>query len=505
MNILFVSPEVLPFAKTGGLADVSSALPEALNSLGHKCSIIMPMYRKVRENGFHPSTLRSNIKVNLGQKKYTFNLLFLRHQNTDVYFVDNKEFFDRDELYGTPKADYQDNAVRFAFFAKAILSVINDIGKIDIIHCNDWQSSLLPLYLRIPLNPPFPKGEISENPTFSKGEIGGFKTVFTIHNMAYQGLFDPNVMSSIDIPQDLFAMDKLEFYGKLNFMKAGIIYSDAVTTVSKGYAREILTKEFGCGLDGLLRARMSSISGILNGVDYTEWNPKTDKYIVKNYDAKGKGKIGGLDNKTECKKALLKLFNLPFDDKKPVIGMITRLVGQKGLDLVAERIEDIISLNTYFVLLGTGNEKYNSMFKDIANKYKNRTRIEIGFDNALAHKIEAGSDIFLMPSRYEPCGLNQMYSLKYGTVPVVRATGGLDDTISDFDPVTKKGNGFKFSEASGDALFTVLKRAVGVYKDQKMWNTLRLNGMNCNFSWGNSAREYVKLYERIMSTQPFIK
>ncbi|MEW6087879.1 MAG: glycogen synthase GlgA [bacterium] len=473
MNILFVSSEVFPFAKTGGLADVSGALPEALNNLEHKCSIIMPMYRKVRENGFHPSNIKSNIKVKLGQDEYNFNLLFLKHNNTDVYFIDRKEFFDRDGLYGTPGSDHADNALRFAFFAKAVVSVIKNIGKIDIIHCNDWQSSLLPLYLK-------------------NAGLDKIKTVLTIHNLAYQGLFAPDTLSSIGLSWDYFTMDKLEFYGKVSFLKAGIIYSDAVTTVSRGYAREILTPEFGCGLEGLLQTRKDSLYGIINGVDYNEWNPLNDKYIAKNYSEKN------LNDKTECKKDLLKSFSLPFDSRKPVIGMITRLAAQKGLDLVAERIEEILSLNVYLVLLGTGDEKYNNMFKDIAGKYKGKAGIKIGFDNTLAHKIEAGSDMFLMPSRYEPCGLNQMYSLKYGTVPVVRATGGLDDTISDFDHFTKKGNGFKFLNATIDALYAVLKRAVEVYKDSKSWHILQLNGMHCDFSWENSAKEYVELYKKIL-------
>ena len=471
MNILFVSSEVFPFAKTGGLADVSNALPDALNTLKHKCSIIMPMYRKVIENGFYPPVLKKNLKIDLGQREYVFDLLSMRHKNTDVYFIDNEEFFNRDGLYGTPEADHPDNALRFAFFAKAVLSVVNDIGKIDVIHCNDWQSALLPLLI--------------------KNANLKIKTVFTIHNMAYQGLFDPNVMPSIGLPWDLLTMNKLEFYGKLSFIKAGIIYSDAVTTVSDRYSKEILTSEFGCGLDGLLRTRVSSIYGILNGVDYSEWNPKTDIYIAGKYNEKD------LTGKIECKKNLLKIFKLPFNDKKPVIGMITRLTSQKGLDLVADRIKDILSLNTYFVLLGTGDEKYNNLFKKIAEKYKGKVGAKIGFDNALAHQIEAGSDIFLMPSRYEPCGLNQMYSLKYGTVPVVRETGGLDDTIYDFDPATKKGNGFKFSVSSGDALFTALKRAVEVYRDNKKWQILQLNGMKCDFSWKSSAKEYVELYKKI--------
>jgi starch synthase len=318
-------------------------------------------------------------------------------------------------------------------------------------------------------------------------------TLFTIHNMGYQGLFSPEIMPLIDLPWEFFTPDTLEFYGKLNFMKAGIVYSDAISTVSKKYAQEILTQEFGCGLDGLLKTRSSSLYGITNGADYNEWSPEIDKYIIKNYD------VETLKDKEDCKKDLLKEFKLPFDNKKPVIGMVTRLAEQKGIDLVANCIDEVISLGAYFVLLGTGDEKYNELFKTIAQKYKKSVGVMIAFNNAIAHKIEAGSDIFVIPSRYEPCGLNQMYSLKYATVPVVRATGGLDDTIEDFNPATNKGNGFKFADASADELYTALKKAVQLYKDKKKWQALQLNALRCDFSWEKSAKEYTKLYKKILS------
>ncbi|MEK6714975.1 MAG: glycogen synthase GlgA [Candidatus Omnitrophota bacterium] len=474
MNIVLVSPEVAPFAKTGGLSDVSGALPIAINNLGagHKCSVVLPFYQMVRESGFGPKLLRTE-KIRLGSEEFNAGIFFLRHENTDIYFIENRKFYDRQQLYGLPSGDYPDNHLRFAFFAKAAISLINYLGNVDLIHCNDWQSGLIPLYLRLSGN--------------------YIKTLFTIHNMAYQGLFDPQVIPLLDIPQEFFTPERLEFYGKFSFMKAGIIYSDAVSTVSKGYAREILTPEFGCGLSGLLQTRSSSLYGIVNGVDYKEWSPQTDKYIVQNFDE------NTLDYKLDCKKDLLKTFGLKFDARKPVLAVVTRLAEQKGIDIIAEVLKDILGLGAYFILLGTGNEKYNNLFSDIAKKHKNCVGVEIGFDNALAHKIEAGSDMFLMPSRYEPCGLNQMYSLKYGTIPVVRATGGLDDTIEDFNPANNQGNGFKFAEASAAAFYATIKRAVTLYKDKKKWLILQKNGLKCDFSWNKSAGDYLELFERILS------
>ncbi|MFH1354615.1 MAG: glycogen synthase, partial [Candidatus Omnitrophota bacterium] len=343
----------------------------------------------------------------------------------------------------------------------------------DIIHCNDWQTALIPLYLK-------------------KSPGNKIKTLFTIHNMAYQGLFNPTVMPELDLPPELFTSDTLEFYGNLNFMKSGIIYSDAISTVSQRYSQEIQSKDFGCGLDGLLRTRKSELYGIANGADYEVWSPKRDKHIAVNYDLKSIAK------KEECKKDLLKYFGLVYDKKKPVISMITRLAEQKGIDLVADNIKKILDLGAYFVLLGTGDEKYNKLFTQISQQYKDSTGIKIAFDNTLAHKIEAGSDMFLMPSRYEPCGLNQIYSLKYGTVPIVSATGGLEDTIQDFNPSSLSGNGLKISPLSSENLYATIKKATKLYTDKKKWLALQKNGLKSDFSWEKSAKNYLKLYEKII-------
>jgi len=479
MHILFVSSEVVPFAKTGGLADVIGILPQALAKLNCKTSIILPFHRAVRKNGFKPSLLKTDVKIDIGKKTDTFNLYYIKHNAVNVYFVEKDEYFDRDYLYGTQHGDYPDNAIRYGFFAKAVLSSIPHLEKVDILHLNDWQSALTSLYLKLYY--------AKEN------AFKDIKTLFTIHNLAYQGLFEKEVMSSLSLPEELYNINALEFYGKVSFMKAGIIYSDAISTVSKGYAREILTPDFGCGLDGLLRTRKKDLYGILNGIDYSVWNPATDKFIYKNYDSKN------MAPKLECKKALFKELGLKYDESKPLIGVITRLAEQKGVDLIAHAMDDILSLGTDFVLLGTGDVKYNNLFKEIEKSYKDKVSINIIFDEVLAHKIEAASDFFLMPSRYEPCGLNQMYSLKYATVPIVRAVGGLDDTITEFNPQTGKGNGFRFSDASTQALVITLKKAMRIYKDKKLWNTLLKNCLACDFSWDSSAEQYNQLYNKLLS------
>ena len=477
MNILLISPEVFPFAKTGGLADVAGALPEAINKNGHNASVILPFYQAVRKNGWTPELFKKNIPVRINNREELFNLYLLKHNNVKVYFIDKKEYYDREFLYGTPQSDYPDNAFRFSFFAKAIIASIPYVGKQDILHCNDWQSGLAPLYLKL-----FHSAE----PLYKNVKI-----VFTIHNMAYQGLFQRDVMQYIDIPESLFTPEGLEFWGRLNFMKAGIIYSDAITTVSKGYSREILLPEFGCGLEGLLRTREKNLYGIVNGVDYSVWNPAVDKFIAKKYSEKD------LSAKEACKKDLVKEFGMKYDTKRPLVGMITRLAEQKGIDLVANSMKDIIKLGADFVLLGFGDEKYNNIFKDLAKKYKKNVGVKIAFDNVLSHKIEAGCDMFLMPSRYEPCGLNQLYSLKYATVPIVRAVGGLDDTIENFNPSTKKGNGFKFKDASIEALLGAIKDAAAIFKNKKLWNTLLQNCLSCDYSWDSSAEKYIKLYKNL--------
>ncbi|MDP8230848.1 MAG: glycogen synthase GlgA [Candidatus Gorgyraea atricola] len=468
MNILFVSSEVFPFAKTGGLADVAAALPVALFKKGHTCSIILPFYKCVKESGFTPE---------LFKKEKGFELYFLNHEGVNVYFIKKDEYFDRDQLYGTPQGDYPDNALRFGFFAKSVIASIPHIGKIDILHCNDWQSALIPLYIRL----------------FHKELI--VKILFTIHNMAYQGLFNREVMRVLGLPKNLFTMNRLEFWGRLNFMKAGIIYSDVLSTVSKGYSREILTQEFGCGLDGLLQTRKKDLYGIVNGADYSIWNPETDDLIIKKYSK------DDLSGKVECKKDLLKQFDIEYSAERPVIGMITRLAEQKGIDLVADSMEEMLNLGVDFVLLGFGDQKYNNIFKDLAKRYKGRVGAKIDFDNALAHKIEAGSDMFLMPSRYEPCGLNQLYSMKYATVPVVRAVGGLDDTVENFNPATKKGNGFKFKHATKDAVLSAIKKATSLYKDKPSWSALLQNSLSCDFSWSSSAEKYEELYAKLLNSK----
>ena len=479
MHLLFVSSEVFPFAKTGGLADVMGVLPQEIAKLSNESSVILPLYKEVRQNGFKPALFKSNIKIKMGRDTDTFNLYFEKYGKVNVYFVEKDKYYDRDYIYGTPQGDYPDNAMRFGFLAKAVLASIPHIGRIDIIHLNDWQTALIPIYIKL----------------FHKNKPGfkNIKTIFTIHNLAYQGLFGRDVLEPLNLPDKLFTPEALEFYGKISFMKTGILYSDAITAVSEGYAREILTEEFGCALEKFLRARKENLHGILNGVDYSVWNPRTDKSIKKNYDG------SDFSGKAECKTDLFKYFGIELDGRKPLVGMITRLAQQKGIDIVAEAMEDMLNLGINFVLLGTGDETYNKLFKNIEKKHKGQVGIKVAFDDVLAHKIEAGCDFFLMPSRYEPCGLNQMYSLKYATVPVVRAVGGLDDTIEEFDPSTKKGNGFRFKDASKAAILTALKKAISVYNNKESWNTLLKNCVTYDFSWHQSAEKYNKLYLSMLS------
>ena len=476
MNILFVSPEVFPFAKTGGLADVIGALPEAIAKKGHTSSTILPYYQLVKKNGFKPSVFKKNISLRLDNREELFNLLLLKHNGVDVYFIEKNEYYNREFLYGTPQGDYFDNAFRFGFYAKAILASIPYIGKQDILHCNDWQSGLVPLYI---------KTHHQNDPMLNKTKV-----LFTVHNMAYQGLFVKDVTPYLDISWDLFNLSGVEFWDKLSFMKAGMVFSDAISTVSKGYSKEILTAEFGCGLDGLLRSREKDLYGIINGVDYSVWSPAVDKFIAQKYDEKD------LSGKVACKKDLAEAFEIKYNAKRPLIAMITRLAEQKGIDLVVNIMEDILK-DSDFVILGFGDEKYNNIFQDLAKKYKGKVGVSVKFDNALSHKIEAGADMFLMPSRYEPCGLNQMYSLKYATVPIVRAVGGLDDTIQNFNPATKKGNGFKFKDATNEALSRSIKEAVATFKNKKLWDELLKNCVACDYSWKSSAEQYLKLYKNL--------
>lgn len=484
LKILFVSSEVTPFAKTGGLADVSGSLPQALEMLGHQVVIVMPLYRSVREGEHDIRQVEKPLSVPFrGQNLETLAFTAKTGEDIPVYFIQREEFFDRSGLYGTSQGDYFDNPERFIFFSRSVLELCRSLDlQPDIIHCHDWQTSLVLVYL---------SNLYSNIPTLSKA-----RGVFTIHNLAYQGVFPKEMMSVSELPLELFSMRGLEYYGKMNFMKGGIVFSDAITTVSQKYAQEIQTPEYGYGLEGVLRQRSADIYGVLNGVDYTSWNPKTDPHIASNYEAKD---FGG---KKRCKEELLTIFKLRGSDEFPVIGMISRLADQKGFDILADALDSLMKLGLYLVILGTGDAKYERQFTSLGKRYPGRLGVKIAFDNILAHKIEAGSDMFLMPSKYEPCGLNQMYSLKYGTIPIVRATGGLDDTIREFNPESQKGNGFKFKPYSSSDLIKAVKRAIYIHKNKLLWTRLVTNAMKEDFSWPKSAKKYEQIYRSISAKAP---
>lgn len=480
MKILFTSSEVTPFAKTGGLADVAGSLPLALASTGHEVAVVTPLYRSTKEGKHELKEHEKMLSVPFkGQSLVTRVFLTTMGSGIPVYFVQRDEFFDRSGLYGTADGDYIDNPERFIFFSRSVLELSKHIEyKPDIVHCHDWQTSLVPVYM---------KTIYRNDPGLKKA-----RSVFTIHNLAYQGSFPKETMSISALPPDLFSIKGLEYYGKMNFMKGGILFSDKITTVSERYAKEIQSPEYGYGLDGVLGDRSADIIGILNGVDYTLWDPKTDPHIAANYDVKD------LSGKQRCKDDLVMEFDLKGVDKSPIIGMISRLADQKGFDILAEAVEDLLKLDLCLVILGSGDAKYEKQYAELGKKHPGRLGVRLAFDNPLAHKIEAGSDMFLMPSKYEPCGLNQMYSLKYGTIPIVRATGGLDDTIKEFNPEKGKGNGFKFGAYSSVELIKAVKRARYLYRNKLLWTALVKNAMKEDFSWQKSARKYGEVYSRAL-------
>jgi starch synthase len=477
MHIAFVASECVPYSKTGGLADVVGALPRALAALGHQVSVYLPLYRQTKISD--PETVVHSITVPFDDK-YRFCSVVAGAASAGIkfYFVDYPPYFDREALYGTSAADYPDNAERFALFSRAVLEASKVLGVPHVFHCHDWQSALVPVMLRT---------LYAEDPAFR--EVG---TVFTIHNMGYQGLFPPDILPLLMLPWDLLTISKMEFFGQVNFLKGALVFSDYVTTVSKKYSQEIQTTEYGFGLEGVLRNRAATVTGILNGVDYDEWSPQTDKFIAAKFSPQD------LSGKLKCKQNLLNAYGVTnADPKVPVIGIVSRFAAQKGFDLIAQIMDRLAREEMIMVVLGAGDKLYEEMFARLNKQFPNKIAIKVAYDNAIAHKIEAGADMFLMPSRYEPCGLNQIYSLKYGTVPIVRATGGLDDTIDPWDARTGKGTGFKFSEYVGEALLATVKQALAAYRDQSSWQTLMRNGMTRDFSWGASAREYGKVYERV--------
>ncbi len=484
MNIAFVASEGVPFSKTGGLADVVGALPRALASLGHQVSVYLPRYRQTKLAD--AATVLRSVTVPFDDEyRFSSVVTTAAQGNIRFYFVEYPAYFDRDALYGTPAGDYPDNAERFALFCRTVLEASKILGVPQIFHCHDWQAALVPVLLRT---------IYSEDPAFK--DTG---TVFTIHNMGYQGLFSPDTLPLLMLPWDLFTITKMEFFGQVNFLKGALTYSDYVTTVSKKYSQEIQTAEYGFGLEGVLRDRSATVTGILNGVDYDEWSPQSDKFVAAKYSPQD------LSGKAKDKQDLLEAFGVKnADPKLPVIGIVSRFAAQKGFDLIAQIADRLAREEMIIVALGAGDKAYEDMFLRLNKQFPNKIAVKVAYDNAIAHKIEAGADMFLMPSRYEPCGLNQIYSLKYGTVPIVRATGGLDDTIEPWDARTGKGTGFKFTDYTGESLLLTIRQALLAYRDQTSWQVLMRNGMNKDFSWNASAREYGKVYEKVkqMRTVP---
>src|SRR5579863_1834953 len=474
MRILFVASEGLPFSKTGGLADVVEALPKALVARGHEVAVVLPRYR-----GTQASTMvLPSLTVPLGKRlRFPAVLDGTLLNGVRYFFVDDPAYFDRDGLYGGPAGDFPDNAERYSEFCRAAIEISKHVWPTDVFHCHDWQTGLVPVLLRT---------SYGDDPVVKELPV-----VLTIHNMGYHGQFRRDVLARAGIPEVVFNPGALEFYGDVNFLKGGLVYSDYLSTVSPTYAKEIQTREFGYGLDGVVRGRGDRVVGILNGVDYTTWNPAKDSFIAAKYSAKD------LAGKQSCKQDLLQMFGLANDNPhRAVLGIVSRFADQKGFDLIADRAHEMLREDVMLVVLGTGDRRYEDLFRALANAYPGRVGVKFAYDNAVAHKIEAGADIFLMPSRYEPCGLNQIYSLKYGTVPVVRATGGLDDTIESFDPGTGRGTGFKFQAYDGPSLLGAIHEALSVLRNEPaVWRRIQLNGMNKDFSWQFSAAEYAKLYE----------
>lgn len=471
-----IGSEALPFAKTGGLADVLGALPQALARLGWNVTVALPRYR-----GTDAGLLVDRALVTIGG--YQIDVAFYEAPMGDgarAILLDAPALYDRDSLYSTGDTDYPDNARRFGILARAALEFAARQGRPpDVVHAHDWQAGLAPVYL---------KTLFAAHPV-----LGGTPSVFTIHNMAYQGLFQPDWLPRLDLPWSLLSIDQLEFWGRISFLKGGINHADFVTTVSPQYAAEIQTPEYGFGFDGILRARAGSLVGVLNGIDVAQWDPMGDPFLPEPFSA------ADISGKRAAKAALLSRFGLPSDDlalRRPLIGMISRMVDQKGLDLIAALGDRLPALGAAFTILGTGEPRYEGFWRDMAARYPDRVGARIGFDEGLAHLIEGGADMFLMPSRFEPCGLNQMYSLRYGTVPIVRRVGGLADTVTDYAHGRPGATGFVFEEHAPEALHTTLQRALVVFENAGEWRTLQAAGMAADHSWDRSAREYVKIYER---------
>ncbi len=489
LKVLFVTSEVVPFVKTGGLADVSSALPQKLQELGHQVRIVVPKYGSIDERKYkiHEVVRLKDLTTKIGKKEVTYSLrssfLIGSKVRVQIYFLDNEEYFgSRHSLYTDPikGTNYKDNDERFILLSKSVFELIDKLGWVpDVIHLNDWQTSLIPIYQ---------KTLYKENEKFKN-----IKTLLTVHNIGQQGIFSKTSFAKTGLPENLNNNKGVLFKDKLNFLKAGLKFADTISTVSESYSKEICKiPEISYGLKDEINCRKKDLYGIVNGIDTLIWNPEKDKKIAKKFS------LTSLKNKLVNKEELAEKFGLDFEPEIPTIGMISHLEDNKGFDLLKKSFKEIMALDIKLVLLGTGEKKYHKFFEDAEMKYSEKFACYLGFDDDLAHLIEAGSDMFLMPSKYEPCGLNQMYSLVYGTIPIVRNTGGLADTVVNYNPKDKKGTGFVFKKYESKDLINTIKKAITLYKDKKAWERLMKTGMKVNFSWLNSSKNYVSLYKNII-------
>lgn len=475
----FVSAEVAPYAKLGEMADVASALPKHLAPLGVDISLFMPKYRRPEIDSFPMEMAMDHLLVPLGERKIKARMLKGEQGKYDIYFIDHPKYFWRDHIYGTGTGEYLDNDERFIFFNRAVLEFLRKSGmKTDVIHCNNWPTALIPVML---------KTHAVYRKAFRKTA-----TVLTLHNIAYQGEFPPDSLMLTGLDWGSFSPRPFSLNGRFNFLKAGIWYADVLNTVSPSYRREILTKKHGHGLEQILRQRKDRFFSIRNGIDYEVWNPETDPFLARNYS------LENLERKRTCKQDLIREFGLGIGIKTPLVGIVSYMRAHKGFNLIVEAMDEIVGMDMALVILGQGEERYERPLIETQRCYPERVAVRLEMNPALIHKIAAGADIFLIPSLYEPCGLNQLYSFRYGTVPVVRATGGLEETVRPFDPKTSDGNGFVFKEYSSKAMLAALRRACACYRKPALWKKLQAAGMKEDFSWDRAAKRYAKLYRNAL-------
>lgn len=476
MNILIVASEAHPFIKTGGLGDVIGALPVALNDLGADVRVVIPNYRDIKKEIKENLKYIDNFTVNVGWRNQYCGILEYEHEGVKFYLLDNEYYFNRGGLYG-----YYDDGEKFAFFDRAVLEFVKHIDWVpDILHCNDWQTGMVPVLLKL---------EYSKEEKFKN-----MKTMFSIHNLFFKGMFDPKVLPELfGYDYESFNNGSLEHYGAVSFLKGGINYADKVTTVSKSYAEEIKTPEYGEQLEGLLRYRSSALEGIVNGIDYKEYNPEEDKYIYSTYS------VNDLENKKINKEELQKELGLTVNKDVPMIGLVSRLTHQKGCDLIINILEELLKEDIQVVVLGTGDYMYEESFKSFQGRHPNKISANIKFSNELAHKIYAASDMFLMPSLFEPCGLGQLIALRYGSIPIVRETGGLKDTVTPYNEYDETGNGFGFKNYRFEELLNIIKYALKIYENKDKWNNIVRQAMSADNSWEKSAKEYIEIYNKLIT------